>query len=201
MSFPVKRSQKFPRNLPIRVKDHPCPAGFWIENLFPGEVKKLSTSFSVRNLNKNKMWAEIVIQDYTGLFPIQPTGSQSFFSISMVPPGRRSLYGKNKSSSMSDDPYGQMAWKIYPYGEIIHYFTTPTYVDNSQMLHLRCTRHIVTFTNACSTNSNQLFCHKCHVTVSPTICYVIKPRFLIGPDCHHQWINISMNFSDSWQIS
>lgn len=34
---------------------------------------------------------------------------------------------------MSDDPYGQMAWKIYPYGEIIHYFTTPTYVDNSQM--------------------------------------------------------------------
>ena len=112
------------------------PAGFWIENLFPGEVKKLSTSFSVRNLNKNKMWAEIVIQDYTGLFPIQPTGSQSFFFQSRWSLGgrRRCLYGKNKSSSMSDQIHMvMMAWKIYPYGKIIHYFTTPTYVDQSQM--------------------------------------------------------------------
>ena len=197
MSFPVKRSQKFPRNLPIRVKDHPCPAGFWIENLFPGEVKKLSTSFSIRNLNKNKMWAEIVIQDYTGLFPIQPTGSQSFFFQSPW-----SLQAEGAYTAKTSLVQCQMIHMVRWLGKYIHMEKLSIILQLQLMLTVaRCTRHIVTFTNACSTNSNQLFCHKCHVTVSPTVCEVIKPRFLIGPDCHHQWINISMNFSDSWQIS
>ena len=138
------------------------------------------------------MWAEIVIQDYTGLFPIQPTGSQSFF---FNPDGPSEAEGDAytaKTSLVQCQIRSIWSWWL---GKYIHMEKLSIILQPQLMLtRARCTRHIVTFTNACF-HPNSYFVT--NVTWLLSRDDVMNSGFLIG----HQWINISMNFSDIWQIS
>ena len=138
------------------------------------------------------MWAEIVIQDYTGLFPIQPTGSQSFF---FNPDGPSEAEGDAytaKTSLVQCQIRSIWSWWL---GKYIHMEKLSIILQPQLMLtRARCTRHIVTFTNACF-HPNSYFVT--NVTWLLSRDDVMNSGFLIG----HQWINISMNSSDIWQIS